>query len=87
MPAFIFGTVSLISSVISLNILSLIYSMLLMAISIAVQGFGHSKEALPPEPFSSAKNAFIRVFLEQLYTFPKFVITGKWYSALRNHKP
>ncbi|BBN83266.1 hypothetical protein PA25_32510 [Pseudoalteromonas sp. A25] len=86
-PVFIFGTLFFIGSLISLNILSLIYSVLLMAISIAVQGFGHSKEALPAEPFSSAKNAFLRIFLEQLYTFPKFVITGKWYSALRNSKP
>jgi len=86
-PVFIFGTLCFINSVISLNFFSLIYSVLLMALSIGVQGFGHNKEEVPAEPFSGAKNAFIRIFLEQLYTFPKFVISGKWYSALRNQKP
>ena len=84
MPVFIFGTFSLLSSIISLNVFWLIYSIILMAVSIGVQGFGHNKEELPAEPFTGAKNAFTRIFLEQLYTFPKFFISGKWYSALRN---
>lgn len=47
------------------------------------QGFGHNKEAMPAEPFTGPKNAIIRIMLEQLYTFPKFVLSGKWYKALR----
>lgn len=86
-PAFIFGTLSFISSIISLNVFSLIYSAILMIASMGIQGYGHKKEELPAEPFTGVKNAFIRIFLEQLYTFPKFVISGKWYSALRNQKP
>ena len=83
-PVFIFGTFSLLSSIIHLNVLSLSYSVILMVVSIGVQGFGHNKEELPAEPFTDAKNVFLRIFMEQLYTFPKFVISGKWYSALRN---
>jgi len=83
-PLFIFGTLSLVSSIISFNVFSSIYSVILMLMSIGVQGFGHNKEELPAEPFTGTKNAFLRIFLEQLYTFPKFVISGKWYFALRN---
>jgi hypothetical protein len=83
-PVFIVATFSLISSLISVNIFALIYSIILMFASIGVQGFGHNKEASPAEPFTDVKNVLLRIFLEQLYTFPKFVISGKWYSALRN---
>jgi len=83
-PVFIFGTISLLYSIIDFNVFLLFYSLIIMIASIGIQGLGHNKEELPAEPFTGAKNAFIRIFLEQLYTFPKFVISGKWYLALRN---
>jgi len=55
-----------------------------MLVSIVMQGIGHKKEEIPTIPFTGVKNAVVRILLEQLYTFPKFVISGKWFFALRN---
>ena len=83
-PVFILGVVSFIAALINLNISEAVISVLLMITSIGVQGVGHNKEETPAEPFTSPRNAMIRIFLEQLYTFPKFVLSGKWYEVLRS---
>ncbi|WP_125782123.1 terminase [Pseudoalteromonas rubra] len=85
-PIFIAGSVLLFSTVFNFSVLLLVVSILLMAVSLAVQGIGHNEEALPPEPFTGPVNAVIRILLEQLYTFPKFVISGGWCTAYRNSK-
>ncbi|HEY1227183.1 MAG TPA: Mpo1-like protein [Ramlibacter sp.] len=58
-------------------------SVALMALSVALQGRGHGKEAVPPEPFSGPLNAVSRIFLEQWVTFPRFVLSGGWWRALQ----
>jgi hypothetical protein len=55
-----------------------------MAVSFAVQGFGHGREPNPSIPFAGPVNAFARVFLEQWITFPRFVLVGGWLRALRS---
>jgi len=82
-PFFITGTLSLLLAFITLNILLIITSVTLMAISMGAQGYGHGKEKVPAIPFSGFVNAVTRIFLEQLITFPKFVFTGQWYKALK----
>jgi len=82
-PVFIVGTFSLFASLIYLKPFLVIGSVAMMAVSMAVQGFGHNKEEFPAVPFSGAKNALTRILLEQLYTFPKFVISGQFYTALQ----
>ena len=84
-PIFILATLSLISAIFRLDIISAIYAILIMAVSFAVQGLGHSKEAVPSVPFEGPANALTRIFLEQFITFPKYVITGKWYAALKKN--
>lgn len=82
-PLFIIGTILLITAIIGLSFFMIIASSLIMAVSILAQGFGHSKETHPVEPFIDGKNAVTRIFIEQFYTFPKYVISGKWYRALK----
>jgi len=48
----------------------------MMLISIIVQGIGHRQGKLPPEEFTGIYNVLLMIFLEQVYTFPKFVFTG-----------
>ena len=62
------------------------FSVLAMVVSVALQGRGHSREVVPPEPFTSPLNAVSRIFLEQWVTFPRFVLSGGWSRALR-HAP
>ncbi|CZF78423.1 hypothetical protein GCE9029_00827 [Grimontia celer] len=80
-PCFLLGFASFVFSLLSLDLIAVLMSVLLMAVSFGLQGLGHSKEANPAEPFTSFKNAMSRILLEQLYTFPKFVVTGNWYRA------
>ena len=54
-----------------------------MLVSIALQGRGHRVEPVPPEPFTGPANAVTRILLEQWVTFPRFVLTGGWWRALR----
>ena len=54
-----------------------------MVLSIVLQGRGHRGEPVPAEPFTSPGNAVLRIFLEQWVTFPRFVLSGGWWSALR----
>ena len=48
----------------------------------ALQGRGHRGEAVPGAVFEP-RNALSRIFLEQWITFPRFVLTGGWWRALR----
>ncbi len=47
--------------------------------STILQGIGHAKEANQPKPFSSPFNFLQRWLMEQYFTFPVFVITGRWW--------
>ena len=58
-------------------------SLVAMIVSVALQGRGHRQEEVPPEPFTGVSNAVLRIFLEQWVTFPRFVISGAWFRALR----
>jgi hypothetical protein len=53
------------------------------AISLASQGYGHKLEETPPIPFSGPGNYIKRILIEQLLSFPRFVISGGWLAAFR----
>jgi hypothetical protein len=82
-PLFLVGNVSLVAAFIQGSWSLAIFSIAAMLVSVAMQGRGHSKEAVPPEPFTSPFNAVSRIFLEQWVTFPRFVLSGGWSRALR----
>lgn len=52
-------------------------------VSLAVQGVGHKRELVPPLPFAGPGDFVKRVFLEQFYRFPAFVLSGGWHRAWR----
>jgi len=82
-PLFLAGNVALIVGVIRLSWIEALTGAALMAFSMALQGRGHRGEAVPPVPFSGPANALSRIFLEQWISFPRFVVTGGWWRALR----
>ena len=82
-PAFLAGNVALIVGLVRLDWIEALVGFTCMALSMILQGRGHKGEAVPPVPFSGAGNALARIFLEQWITFPRFVLTGGWRSALR----
>jgi len=72
-PFFIYGLYSTLFNLIHLAIFD---TVIMMLISIIVQGIGHRQGKLPPEEFTGIYNVLLMIFLEQVYTFPKFVFTG-----------
>lgn len=51
--------------------------------SLYAQARGHALEQLPPEKFSSGKDAVRRLVAEQFVTFPRFVLSGTWLANLK----
>ncbi len=44
-----------------------------------LQGFGHAREANQPKSFTGLLDFLRRWLAEQYFTFPVFVITGRWW--------
>lgn len=83
-PLFLAGNVLLVLALAKGWWLIALLSLAAMVVSVALQGRGHGREAVPPEPFTSPFNAVGRIFLEQWITFPLFVLSGGWAKAMRN---
>jgi len=82
-PLFWIGSIGLVTAAFERSLIVLACSLLAMIVSVALQGVGHKKETVPPEPFTSRFNAVSRIFLEQWITFPRFVVSGGWLRAWR----
>ena len=80
-PLFLIGNVVLVVALVQHIWLTAVAAAAVMLVSVALQGRGHRKEPVPPEPFASAFNALARIFCEQWLTFPRFVATGGWSRA------
>jgi len=83
-PLFLVGNVLLVWSVVRGAWLMAVLAVGVSVVSIVVQGIGHRKEPVPPEPFTSPFNAVARILCEQWLTFPRFVLSGGWLRALRS---
>lgn len=58
-----------------------------MAVAMAIQGRGHAREDAPPIPFAGPRDVILRIVLEQLITFPRFVLSGGFARAWRASAP
>jgi len=54
-----------------------------MLVALAAQGRGHRGEPVAPVPFTGPGDFVSRFFVEQLVTFPRFVLSGGWLAAWR----
>jgi hypothetical protein len=86
-PLFLLGNVGLVVALLSLSWPLGAISLVVMVISVALQGRGHKQEQIPPDPLTGPANAISRILLEQWVTFPRFVLSGKWLLALRQSSP
>ncbi len=82
-PLFVLGVVYAIVAAIQGRWLAAALSLALPLVSLAIQGVGHKKEPNPPLPFEGPGEFVTRIFTEQFYRFPKFVLNGEWLRALR----
>lgn len=82
-PIFVLGVVYAVVAAIQGRWLAAALSLALPVVSLAIQGVGHKKEPNPPLPFEGPGEFVTRIFTEQFYRFPKFVLSGEWLRALR----
>ena len=83
-PLFLIGNVWLVVALLRGSLVHAALALAAMIVSVVLQGRGHGMERVPPEPFTGPANAVSRIFLEQWITFPRFVLSGGWWRALRN---
>jgi uncharacterized membrane protein YGL010W len=82
-PLFVAGIVFAVWSLLQGRWMDAALGMLVPVVSLAIQGVGHKKEPNPPLPFKGPGEFVTRIFSEQFYRFPKFVLSGEWLRALR----
>jgi len=85
-PLFVLGFVYAVVAAFQGRWLAALLSFLLPVFSLAVQGVGHKKEPNPPLPFDGPGEFLTRIFTEQFYRFPKFVLSGDWLRAVRSSR-
>lgn len=82
-PLFLLGNITFLVALIQRSWLVAGFAAVAMVVSVALQGRGHRREPAPPEPFASPLDALSRILGEQWVTFPRFVLSGGWWNALR----
>ncbi len=84
-PVFMAGTLLAVYGVLRLSLPALALGVLLAALSMALQGRGHRFEAERPAPFEGPADIAGRIVAEQWITFPRYVLSGQWWQALRQN--
>jgi 2-hydroxy-palmitic acid dioxygenase Mpo1-like len=77
-PVFIAGVLAFITQVSRAQWFGAAFSAVVAVAAFAVQGIGHKRERIAPEPFAGPGDFVARVFAEQFITFPRFVLMGQW---------
>jgi hypothetical protein len=81
-PIFIASTLSLIAHLILMQWIIAAASFGGMVFVVIVQGIGHGREAVKPDPFQSPLDFFARFFTENFFTFWRYVFSGQWSAQL-----
>ncbi len=82
-PVFLLGNLGLLLAVVQRSWFAAGFAVAAMVASVGLQGVGHRRERVPPEPFTGPRDAVARLLCEQWITFPRFVATGGWLQAWR----
>ena len=83
-PLFIAGTLAFVTQATRAQWFGAAIAILAAVVAFAVQGIGHKRERVAPEPFTGPADFIARVFAEQFITFPRFVLMGQWARNLAN---
>ena len=82
-PLFWAATLTLLASPL-LGLVAALGSALTLVAVIALQGRTHGLEVVKPVPFRGPFDVLLRIFAEQFFTFPRFVLTGGLARAWRS---
>ena len=86
-PLFMAGTLVVLYGLVTLSPVSLVIAIIGLMGTLFLQGCGHSREPVQPEPFSSRWDFMSRIVAEQWMTFPRFVVTGGWLKNISQPSP
>jgi hypothetical protein len=82
-PLFVVGLISIVVGIATASLTRAALGGALAALALAAQGRGHRLESTPPLPFRSPLDAVARLVVEQLITFPRFVLSGRFARSWR----
>ena len=82
-PLFVAGTVALVNSPFVPSLWLGIAGLATMISVMVIQGRTHRLETAPPSPFRGPLDVVQRLFVEQWFTFPRYVLTGEFARAWR----
>ena len=82
-PLFLIANTAFVLALLQGQWTKALVALVVMLLAFAVQAVGHGKEANPSIPFAGPANAFGRIFVEQWINFPRYVLSGGWWRALR----
>jgi len=82
-PLFLMGNLIVLVGLLALSWWIALVGLVLSGVAFAVQGLGHNSEPFAPVPFSGFGNFVGRLFVEQWWTFPRFVLSGGWGRNLK----
>ena len=83
-PLFWLGIVAFIGAIAGFGVRLVLIGAVLASASLLLQNFGHKQEIQKPEPFLGFDDFISRFVVEQLITFPRFVLSGDWLRNLRH---
>lgn len=75
-PPFIAAHFGLVSAIAQQQALPALMCVGLAVVSLGLQRWGHTLEAKTPAPFRNGLDFLTRLYTEQFYTFPMFVLSG-----------
>ena len=77
-PMFIAGILAAVALALQAQWFGALLALAVAVVAFALQGLGHNRERIAPEPYSGVGDFVARVLAEQFITFPRFVLMGQW---------
>ena len=84
-PFFMLGCAAVAFGSLRLAPRQVVTGLVAMIVSVGLQGVGHRFEAEQPAPFAGFADFLPRFFAEQWVTFPRFVLSGRFFQNLGGH--
>ena len=81
-PLFVVGHILLIAGAV-VDIRLVIAAVLCIVVSLALQNFAHSLEAIKPPSFLGTRDFLRRLYAEQFCNFWRFLFSGQWYASFK----
>ena len=80
-PMFWAGAIALVIAAITTTWMAAFIGAALLFASISLQAWGHAQEKEAPMPFKGPLDFPVRITTENLYVFPRYVLSGGWLKA------